>query len=74
MISRRAVRGCQRRPDPPLDQRDEIHGDNVPGVTMCVNIGMVIVIWSGGLQAIRGEMTVGQIVAFTNYLLTTMTR
>lgn len=44
-----------------------------PVLTVCVNIGMVIVIWAGGLQAIRGELTVGQIVAFTNYLLTTMT-
>jgi ATP-binding cassette subfamily B multidrug efflux pump len=44
-----------------------------PVLTVCVNIGMVIVIWAGGLDAIRGELTVGQIVAFTNYLLTTMT-
>jgi ATP-binding cassette subfamily B multidrug efflux pump len=44
-----------------------------PALTICVNIGMVIVIWSGGLQAIRGTLTIGQIVAFTNYLLTTMT-
>jgi ATP-binding cassette subfamily B multidrug efflux pump len=44
-----------------------------PALTICVNIGMVIVIWAGGLQAIRGKLTVGQIVAFTNYLLTTMT-
>jgi ATP-binding cassette subfamily B multidrug efflux pump len=44
-----------------------------PVLTVFVNIGMVIVIWAGGLQAIRGTMTVGQIVAFTNYLLTTMT-
>ncbi len=44
-----------------------------PALTVFVNIGMVIVIWAGGLQAIRGMMTVGQIVAFTNYLLTTMT-
>ncbi|MGB7538369.1 MAG: ABC transporter ATP-binding protein [Anaerolineales bacterium] len=44
-----------------------------PALTLCVNIGMVVVIWSGGLQAIRGELTLGQIVAFTNYLLTTMT-
>ncbi len=43
-----------------------------PVLTMCVNIGMVIVIWAGGLQSIRGELTIGQIVAFTNYLLTTM--
>lgn len=44
-----------------------------PALTVCINIGMVIVIWVGGLDTIRGELTVGQIVAFTNYLLTTMT-
>jgi ATP-binding cassette subfamily B multidrug efflux pump len=44
-----------------------------PALTVFVNVGMVIVIWAGGLQSIRGELTVGQIVAFTNYLLTTMT-
>jgi ATP-binding cassette subfamily B multidrug efflux pump len=44
-----------------------------PVLTVCVNIGMVIVIWAGGLQAIRGDMSIGEIVAFTNYLLTTMT-
>ena len=44
-----------------------------PALTLCVNIGMVIVIWAGGMAAIRGTMSIGQIVAFTNYLLTTMT-
>lgn len=44
-----------------------------PALTMCINIGMVIVIWAGGLQSIRGSLSIGQIVAFTNYLLTTMT-
>ena len=44
-----------------------------PTLTMCVNVGMVIVIWVGGVRTIQGELTVGQIVAFTNYLLTTMT-
>ena len=43
-----------------------------PLLTMCVNVGMVIVIWSGGLQAIRGELSLGQVIAFSNYLLTTM--
>lgn len=45
----------------------------MPILTLCINIGMVIVIWSGGLSVANGDMTVGQIVAFTNYLLTTMT-
>ena len=44
-----------------------------PLLTLCVNIGMVVVIWSGGRQSIRGDLSVGQIVAFTNYLLTAMT-
>ena len=43
-----------------------------PVLTMCVNIGMVIVVWAGGIQSVQGNMSVGQIVAFTNYLLTTM--
>ena len=44
-----------------------------PALTVFVNIGMVIVIWAGGLQSIHGSLSIGQIVAFTNYLLTTMT-
>ncbi len=44
-----------------------------PALTIFVNIGVVIVIWAGGLQAIQGGLTQGQIVAFSNYLLTTMT-
>ena len=43
-----------------------------PVLSVFVNLGMVIVIWAGGLQAINGKVTIGQIVAFTNYLLTTM--
>jgi ATP-binding cassette subfamily B protein len=44
-----------------------------PVLTFSVNIGVVVVIWAGGLQSIRGELTVGQIVAFANYLLATLT-
>ncbi len=44
-----------------------------PVLTICINIGMVVVIWVGGFDTIRGDLSVGQIVAFTNYLLTTMT-
>ena len=43
-----------------------------PILTQCINFGMVIVIWSGGMQSIKGQLSIGQIVAFTNYLLTTM--
>ena len=44
-----------------------------PALTICVNIGIVIVIWAGGLQTIQEELSVGQIVALTNYLMTTKT-
>jgi ATP-binding cassette subfamily B multidrug efflux pump len=43
-----------------------------PALSVFVNIGIVIVIWSGGLQAMQGNLTIGQIVAFSNYLLTTL--
>ena len=43
-----------------------------PALVLCVNAGMVLVIWVGGLDAIEGSLTVGQVVAFSNYLLTTM--
>lgn len=43
-----------------------------PALSACVNIGIVVVIWAGGLQAMRGEATTGQIVAFVNYLQTAL--
>ncbi len=44
-----------------------------PALTLCINAGLVIVIWVGGKQSIAGQLSLGEIVAFTNYLLTTMT-
>ncbi len=43
-----------------------------PAMSTLVNIGMVIVIWAGGIQSVGGGVSVGQIVAFINYLHTTM--
>jgi ATP-binding cassette subfamily B protein len=43
-----------------------------PALSACVNIGIVVVIWAGGLQAMRGDVTTGQIVAFVNYLQTAL--
>lgn len=43
-----------------------------PALSLCVNIGIVVVVWAGGLQAIRGRLTMGQIAAFVNYLQSTM--
>jgi ATP-binding cassette, subfamily B, multidrug efflux pump len=43
-----------------------------PVLTFFVNIGIVLVVYSGGMRVIQGTMTDGQIVAFINYLSTTM--
>ncbi len=44
-----------------------------PVLAIMINIGIVIVIWTGGLQVVQGDLSVGEIVAFSNYLMTTMT-
>ena len=44
-----------------------------PILTLIINIGIVILIWVGGIRTINGNLTVGEIVAFTNYLMTTVT-
>jgi ATP-binding cassette subfamily B protein len=43
-----------------------------PGVTTLVNVGVVIVIWAGGIQSINGDLSIGEIIAFTNYLMTSI--
>jgi ATP-binding cassette, subfamily B, multidrug efflux pump len=43
-----------------------------PVLTMILNIAMAMVIYFGGLRVVQGSMTVGQIIAFTQYLSTTM--
>ena len=43
-----------------------------PTLTVFLNIGIVAVIWAGGMQSIHGSVTTGQIVAFVNYLQTTL--
>lgn len=39
-----------------------------PGITLTVNVGIVAVIWFGGFQANSGDVKVGQIIAFINYM------
>jgi ATP-binding cassette subfamily B protein len=43
-----------------------------PSMSIFVNIGIVIVIWAGGIQSAAGGVSVGKIVAFINYLQTTL--
>ncbi len=44
-----------------------------PTLMTLVNTGIVLVIWLGGVRVIGGDLTIGEIVAFTNYLLTSIT-
>jgi len=41
---------------------------NMPLLDLIANIATVIIIWLGGLQVIRGGMTIGELVAFLTYL------
>ncbi len=51
----------------------KVHALVFPVVMALINLGIILIIWSGGLQTINGDLTLGEIVAFTNYLLTAMT-
>jgi ATP-binding cassette subfamily B protein len=41
-----------------------------PSMQIIVNLSILGVVWFGGLQVMAGRFTVGDILAFTNYLLT----
>jgi ATP-binding cassette subfamily B protein len=41
----------------------------IPLLALVTNVGMVAVIWFGGLDTINGRISVGELVAFNNYLL-----
>jgi len=43
-----------------------------PSMLLIINMSIVGVLWFGGQQAIGGSFTVGELVAFTNYLLTSI--
>jgi ATP-binding cassette subfamily B protein len=44
----------------------------MPAVMMAMNLGIVGVIWFGGIQVTAGDMQVGQLIAFINYLMRTL--
>ncbi len=43
-----------------------------PALTLLINVGMVLVAWMGGLEAMEGKLSMGRLVAFANYLLATL--
>lgn len=44
-----------------------------PVLTLCVNLGLTMAIWAGGKRAVAGDLSLGALVAFVNYMLSTMT-
>jgi len=44
----------------------------MPIMMLTINLGVAGVLWYGGIQVTQGEMHIGQVVAFINYLLTTL--
>jgi ATP-binding cassette subfamily B multidrug efflux pump len=44
----------------------------MPAVMLAVNLGMVSAIWFGGVRVTAGNMQVGQLIAFINYLMTSL--
>ncbi len=41
----------------------------MPMVTLLTNLGIVAVVWFGGLDVTGGRLTLGELVAFNNYLM-----
>jgi ATP-binding cassette subfamily B protein len=40
-----------------------------PFLTFAVNLAIVLIIWAGGLQSIDGNLSIGKLLAFVNYML-----
>lgn len=43
-----------------------------PLMTLALNITTVVVVWSGGNMIVDGNMQVGDLTAFTNYIVQIM--
>ena len=43
-----------------------------PFMMLTMNVGIIGVLWFGGQHVIQGEMHIGQIIAFVNYLMITL--
>jgi ATP-binding cassette, subfamily B, multidrug efflux pump len=43
-----------------------------PLLMFLINMGVLIIVWVGGRQVINGSLSIGGVVAFSNYLMTTM--
>jgi len=44
----------------------------IPTLLLFVNLALLAVLWFGGQRVVVGDLTTGEVVAFTNYLLTSV--
>ena len=51
-----------------MTQSVRIESWNIPLLNLIANIGTVFVIWYGGRLVVEGQITIGELVAFTTYL------
>ncbi|MCA9973570.1 MAG: ABC transporter ATP-binding protein [Anaerolineales bacterium] len=49
-------------------QAARLQAFNVPLIDLIANVGTVAIIWYGGLLVIRGQLTLGELVAFSTYM------
>ncbi len=47
----------------------KVHGLLMPMITLVSSLGMLVVIWVGGRRVIGGQITLGDFVAFSEYLV-----
>ncbi len=45
----------------------------MPLITAITNLGLVAVIWFGGVDVVKGQFSIGELIAFNNYLMIGMT-
>lgn len=53
-------------------EADSLMMSKLPFITLIMNIGVVAVLWFGGLRVHYGKLQVGEVVAFINYLNMTL--
>ena len=49
-------------------EADNLMASKLPFITLIMNIGVVAVLWFGGIRVNYGKMHLGEVVAFINYL------
>ncbi len=49
-------------------QAAHLQAFNIPLMDLIANVGTVFIIWYGGLLVVRGQLTLGELVAFSTYL------